>query len=187
MKGRSWTWQSLSPSLVPQHTELLFQRYQSTFIHTLDVGRQLFSMGDEGTQNQLQADLGALQEEWDNLQSLLVRRTDLTEAIIQVPNHRFCSLPPLGYLLFWLVQLLEILDLRSDLESHWCLAVWSLAWKESLKSLKSISESFICSLFAAKILNWNLNECVEILFQTIPRSIIWSKRGIIAVLILDLG
>lgn len=81
-----------SPSLLPQHTELLFQRYQSTFIHTLDVGRQLFSMGDEGTQNQLQADLGTLQEEWDNLQSLLGRRTDLTEAIIQVSNQRFCSL-----------------------------------------------------------------------------------------------
>lgn len=70
--------------LAPQHTELLFQRYQSTFIHTLDVGRQLFSMGDEGTQNQLQADLGTLQEEWDNLHNLLGRRMDLTEAIIQV-------------------------------------------------------------------------------------------------------
>lgn len=68
----------------PQHTELLFQRYQSTFIHTLEVGRQLFSMGDEETQNQLQTDLGALQEEWDNLHSLLGRRVDLTEAIIKV-------------------------------------------------------------------------------------------------------
>ncbi|XP_075304834.1 nesprin-2-like isoform X3 [Odontesthes bonariensis] len=66
-----------------QHTELLFQRYQSTFIHTLEVGRQLFSMGNEETQTQLQMDLGTLQEEWDNLYSLLGRRMDLTEAIIK--------------------------------------------------------------------------------------------------------
>ncbi|XP_041668046.1 nesprin-2-like isoform X2 [Cheilinus undulatus] len=66
-----------------QHTELLFQRYQSSFIHTLEIGRQLFSMGDEETQNQLQSELGTLQEEWDNLHSLLSRRVDLTEAIIK--------------------------------------------------------------------------------------------------------
>ncbi|RVE56939.1 hypothetical protein OJAV_G00211250 [Oryzias javanicus] len=66
-----------------QHTELLFHRYQSTFIHTLEVGRQLFSMGDEETQSQLQMDLGALQEEWDNLHRLLGKRMELTEAIIQ--------------------------------------------------------------------------------------------------------
>ncbi|XP_034530155.1 nesprin-2-like [Notolabrus celidotus] len=66
-----------------QHTELLFQRYQSSFIHTLEVGRQLFSMGDEETQSQLQSDLGTLQEEWDNLHSLLGQRMDLTEAIIK--------------------------------------------------------------------------------------------------------
>lgn len=66
-----------------QHTELLFQRYQSSFIHTLDVGRQLFSMGDEEIQTQLQTDLGTLQEEWDNLHSLLSRRMDLTEAIVK--------------------------------------------------------------------------------------------------------
>lgn len=70
--------------LAPQHTELLFQRYQSSFIHTLDIGRQLFSMGDEETQNRLQKDLGTLQEEWDNLHSLLGRRMDLTEAIVKV-------------------------------------------------------------------------------------------------------
>ncbi|CAG5866901.1 unnamed protein product [Menidia menidia] len=66
-----------------QHTELLFQRYQSTFIHTLEVGRHLFSMGNEETQTQLQMDLGTLQEEWDSLHSLLGRRMDLTEAIIK--------------------------------------------------------------------------------------------------------
>lgn len=77
---------SQAPLSSPQHTELLFQRYQSTFIHTLEVGRQLFSMGDEETQNRLQTDLGALQEEWDNLHSLLGRRMDLTEAIIKVPD-----------------------------------------------------------------------------------------------------
>ncbi|KAM6917369.1 nesprin-2-like [Lycodopsis pacificus] len=66
-----------------QHTELLFQRYQSSFIHTLEVGRQLFSMGDEETQTRLQADLGTLQEEWDNLHSLLGRRTELTEGIVK--------------------------------------------------------------------------------------------------------
>lgn len=41
-------------------------------------------MGDEETQSQLQMDLGALQEEWDNLHRLLGKRLDLTEAIIQV-------------------------------------------------------------------------------------------------------
>ncbi|KAM4541190.1 nesprin-2-like isoform 1-T1 [Fundulus diaphanus] len=66
-----------------QHTELLFQRYQSTFIHTLEVGRQLFSMGDEETQTQLQLQLGTLQEEWENLHSLLAERMDLTEDIIK--------------------------------------------------------------------------------------------------------
>ncbi|XP_029982223.1 LOW QUALITY PROTEIN: nesprin-2-like [Sphaeramia orbicularis] len=66
-----------------QHTELLFQRHQASFIHTLEVGRQLFSMGDEETQAQLQAQLGTLQEEWDNLHSLLGRRMELTEAIVK--------------------------------------------------------------------------------------------------------
>lgn len=77
--------------LAPQHTELLFQRYQSSFIHTLDVGRQLFSMGDEETQNRLQTDLGTLQEEWDNLHSLLGRRMDLTEAIVKVLSQLPCQ------------------------------------------------------------------------------------------------
>ncbi|XP_063764618.1 nesprin-2-like isoform X1 [Eleginops maclovinus] len=66
-----------------QHTELLFQRYQCSFIHTLEVGRQLFSMGDEESQTQLQTDLGNLQEEWEKLHSLLGRRMDLTDAIVQ--------------------------------------------------------------------------------------------------------
>ncbi|XP_078133881.1 nesprin-2-like isoform X3 [Sander vitreus] len=66
-----------------QHTELLFQRYQCSFIHTLEVGRQLFSMGDEETQARLQTDLGSLQEEWDNIHSLLGRRMELTEAIVK--------------------------------------------------------------------------------------------------------
>nr|XP_054598032.1 nesprin-2 isoform X2 [Nothobranchius furzeri] len=66
-----------------QHTELLFQRYQSSFLHTLEVGRQLFAVGDEESQAQLQMDLGMLEEEWDNLHSLLSRRMDLTDAIIK--------------------------------------------------------------------------------------------------------
>ncbi|KAI4804316.1 hypothetical protein KUCAC02_025947, partial [Chaenocephalus aceratus] len=66
-----------------QHTELLFQRYQCSFIHTLEVGRQLFSMGDEETQTQLRTDLGNLQEDWEKLHSLLGRRMDLTDAIVQ--------------------------------------------------------------------------------------------------------
>ncbi|XP_068607766.1 nesprin-2-like isoform X2 [Brachionichthys hirsutus] len=40
-------------------------------------------MGDEETQTRLQMDLGTLQEEWDNLHSLLGQRTDLTGAIIK--------------------------------------------------------------------------------------------------------
>ncbi|CAB1432576.1 unnamed protein product [Pleuronectes platessa] len=70
-----------------QHTELLFQRYQCSFIHTLEVGRQLFAMGDEETQTQLQTELGTLQEEWDSLQSQLGRRVDLTESIVKNWEH----------------------------------------------------------------------------------------------------
>lgn len=47
-------------------------------------------MGDEDTQTQLQKDLGMLQEEWENLHSLLGRRMDLTEAITKVSG-RFVS------------------------------------------------------------------------------------------------
>nr|XP_043904166.1 nesprin-2-like [Solea senegalensis] len=66
-----------------QHTELLFQRHQSSFVHTLEVGRQLFSMGDDETQARLQEDLGTLQEEWDDLRALLSRRLRLTQAVAQ--------------------------------------------------------------------------------------------------------
>lgn len=70
-----------------QHAELQFQRYQAGFIHTLDLGRQLFAMADQETQEQLQADLGTLQEDWDKLQNLLGRRTELTQTIIKVMAH----------------------------------------------------------------------------------------------------
>lgn len=67
-----------------QHAEQMFQRHQCSFIHTLEVGRQLFSMGDEETQTRLQSDLGTLQEEWDGLHGLLGRRTELTEEVVKV-------------------------------------------------------------------------------------------------------
>lgn len=51
------------------------------------MGRQLFAMADQETQEQLQADLGTLQEDWDKLQNLLGRRTELTQTIIQVTKH----------------------------------------------------------------------------------------------------
>lgn len=41
-------------------------------------------MADQETQEQLQADLGTLQEDWDELQNLLGRRMELTQAIIKV-------------------------------------------------------------------------------------------------------
>jgi hypothetical protein len=41
-------------------------------------------MGDEQTQAQLQTELATLQEDWENLQGLLEKRTDITNAIIQV-------------------------------------------------------------------------------------------------------
>ncbi|XP_017294594.1 nesprin-2 isoform X2 [Kryptolebias marmoratus] len=66
-----------------QHTELLFQRHQSTFLHTLEVGRQLFSMADQETQTRLQRDLGTLRDEWESLHSLLGTQMDLNEAIIK--------------------------------------------------------------------------------------------------------
>nr|XP_020467210.1 nesprin-2 isoform X2 [Monopterus albus] len=40
-------------------------------------------MGDEETQAQLQADLGTLQEEWDNLHSLLGHRMELIRAVVK--------------------------------------------------------------------------------------------------------
>ncbi|XP_033844074.2 nesprin-2-like isoform X2 [Periophthalmus magnuspinnatus] len=66
-----------------QHLEVKFEQYQSSFLHTLEVGRQLFSMGDQDTQAQLQVELGTLQHEWDNLHALLGKRMDLTGDIIK--------------------------------------------------------------------------------------------------------
>ncbi|CAG03762.1 unnamed protein product, partial [Tetraodon nigroviridis] len=66
-----------------QRAELQFQRHQAGFVHTLDLGRQLFAMADQQTQEQLQADLGSLQEDWDKLQNLLGRRTALTQTLIK--------------------------------------------------------------------------------------------------------
>eukprot|EP00066_Takifugu_rubripes_P029030 XP_011618296.1 PREDICTED: nesprin-2-like [Takifugu rubripes] len=66
-----------------QRAELQFQRHQAGFVHTLDLGRQLFAMADQETQEQLQVDLGTLQEDWDKLQNLLGRRTELTQTIIK--------------------------------------------------------------------------------------------------------
>lgn len=51
------------------------------------MGRQLFAMADQETQEQLQVDLGTLQEDWDKLQNLLGRRTELTQTIIKVREH----------------------------------------------------------------------------------------------------
>lgn len=48
------------------------------------MGRQLFAMADQETQEQLQADLGTLQEDWDKLQNLLGRRTALSQTILKV-------------------------------------------------------------------------------------------------------
>ncbi|XP_055018144.1 nesprin-2-like [Boleophthalmus pectinirostris] len=69
--------------LLLQHTEVKFEQYQSSFFHTLEVGRQLFSMGDQETQAQLQTELGTLQHEWDSLHGLLAKRMDLTGDIIK--------------------------------------------------------------------------------------------------------
>ncbi|XP_061890415.1 nesprin-2-like [Entelurus aequoreus] len=40
-------------------------------------------MADQETQNRIQTDLGALQEEWDNLHGLLSRRVDLAQTIVE--------------------------------------------------------------------------------------------------------
>ncbi|KAG7466266.1 hypothetical protein MATL_G00163020 [Megalops atlanticus] len=66
-----------------KHMELLFRRHQSCYIQTLEVGRQLFSMGDAQTQAQLQTELGALQEDWELSQGLLGKRRALTLNILQ--------------------------------------------------------------------------------------------------------
>ena len=50
----------------------------------MELGRQLFSLGDEDTQSQLQAELATLQEDWETLQGMLGKRKDLTDTIVQV-------------------------------------------------------------------------------------------------------
>lgn len=69
-----------------QHTELLFQRHQSSFLHTLELGRQLFSMGDEETQARLQEELAALQDEWEQLHGLLGHGVDVSDAVLKVAS-----------------------------------------------------------------------------------------------------
>ncbi|CAL8283450.1 unnamed protein product [Lota lota] len=66
-----------------QRMDLLSQRYQSSYLQTLEVGRQLFSVGDEETQAGLQTELGSLQEHWDQLHQQLGKRMELTRSIIQ--------------------------------------------------------------------------------------------------------
>ncbi|MEQ2214916.1 hypothetical protein XENOCAPTIV_023832, partial [Xenoophorus captivus] len=59
-------------------------------LQDLQVGQtesELESSLENVTQTQLQLDLGTLQEEWENLHSLLAKRMDLTEAIIKNWDH----------------------------------------------------------------------------------------------------
>ncbi len=76
---------SHSLSLVPvKRTELLFQRSVSAYLCVMEVGRQLFSVSDTQTQTQLQTDLAALQEDWEQCQCMLGKRKTLTSDIIKV-------------------------------------------------------------------------------------------------------
>ncbi|TNN39882.1 Nesprin-2 [Liparis tanakae] len=114
------------------HTELLFQRHQSGFIHTLEVGRQLFSMGDQESQTQLQTELGALQDEWDQLHGMLGRRLQLTEAVVQRASRELTEREELwgvltarcgmqeneGSLEDWVERLTELSTMKTDLSQY---------------------------------------------------------------------
>ncbi|KAK7140539.1 hypothetical protein R3I94_012967 [Phoxinus phoxinus] len=66
-----------------KRTELLFQRSISAYLCVMEVGRQLFSVSDTQTQMQLQTDLAALQEDWEQCLCMLGRRKSLTSDIIK--------------------------------------------------------------------------------------------------------
>ncbi|XP_061531484.1 nesprin-2-like [Phycodurus eques] len=67
-----------------QHTQLLFRRHQSSFIHTLELGRQLFSAaGEQDAQDAIQAELATLQDDWERLHGALTRCLDLTQAVVE--------------------------------------------------------------------------------------------------------
>ncbi|XP_073690696.1 nesprin-2-like [Garra rufa] len=66
-----------------KRTELLFQRSVSAYLCVMEVGRQLFSVSDTQTQMQLQTDLAALQEDWEQCQCMLGKRKTLTSDIIK--------------------------------------------------------------------------------------------------------
>ncbi|KPP74989.1 hypothetical protein Z043_105797 [Scleropages formosus] len=79
-----WSVQQLSCSQEElKRMETLFQRHQSTYMQTLEVGRQLFSMGDAETQAQLQTELGSLQEDWEKTCALLQKRRNLADTVLQ--------------------------------------------------------------------------------------------------------
>ncbi|XP_067242791.1 nesprin-2 isoform X14 [Chanodichthys erythropterus] len=66
-----------------KRTELLFHRSISAYLCVMEVGRQLFSVSDTQTQMQLQTDLAALQEDWEQCQCMLGKRKTLTSDIIK--------------------------------------------------------------------------------------------------------
>ncbi|XP_061677289.1 nesprin-2-like [Syngnathoides biaculeatus] len=67
-----------------EHTQLLFRRHQSSFIHTLELGRQLFSAATEqDTQDAIRAELAGLQDDWDRLRGALSHRLDLTRGVVE--------------------------------------------------------------------------------------------------------
>ncbi|XP_062379197.1 nesprin-2-like isoform X2 [Sardina pilchardus] len=63
--------------------EQLFQRFQSSYLQTLEVGRQLFCVCDAQTQTRLQTELSALQEPWEQAHGMLGKRRSLTADIIK--------------------------------------------------------------------------------------------------------
>lgn len=75
---------SISLSVPVKRTELLFHRSISAYLCVMEVGRQLFSVSDTQTQLQLQTDLAALQEDWEQCQCILGKRKTLTSDIIKV-------------------------------------------------------------------------------------------------------
>ncbi|XP_077477871.1 nesprin-2-like isoform X2 [Stigmatopora argus] len=63
--------------------EMLFRRNESTFVHTLELGRRLFPAAEDG----VRAQLAALRDEWDDLRRELDRQLQLTQTVVQNWDH----------------------------------------------------------------------------------------------------
>lgn len=68
----------------PQKAKEKLSNHEELYIQTVQVCRQILPLVDVQTQNELKAEIGALQEAWEQSNSLVVKRKALSETVIQV-------------------------------------------------------------------------------------------------------